>query len=180
MKIYTKKGDKGQTSILGGTKLPKHDIRIEAYGTVDELNAHVGWLRDQKVSASIKKDLITIQEQLFTIGSHLATDKKKSRFVLPELKEEFVTFLEKRIDQMEETLEEMKNFILPGGHQAVSAAHLARCVCRRAERWTSAFHETEEVDPLILKYLNRLSDYFFVLSRRISADLKVVEVPWKP
>lgn len=179
MKIYTKKGDEGQTSILGGIKLPKHHIRIEAYGTVDELNANVGLLRDQDISDSTKNDLISIQEILFTIGSHLATDKAKTSFSLPSIEEKHIEFLEKKIDEMEEGLPAMTNFLLPGGHSAVSQCHVTRCVCRRAERWISAFNENTAVDAVILKYMNRLSDYFFVLSRQIAQNHKVTEVPWK-
>jgi len=180
MKIYTKKGDTGQTSILGGVKLPKHHIRIEAYGTVDELNANIAWLRDQDIQGVIRTDLIQIQEKLFTIGSHLANDKKKSKIKLPEIKESDVIFLEEKIDEMQDNLIEMKNFVLPGGHPAVSACHLARVVCRRAERLISAFNELSVVDPILIKYLNRLSDYFFVLSRKIAKYHHVSEVPWKP
>jgi len=180
MKIYTKRGDTGETSILGGSKLPKHHVRIEAYGTVDELNANIGWLRDQDIDAPIVQDLIKIQEILFTVGSHLANDEKKSSIKLPEIKESEVQFLEEKIDKMEEKLPEMKFFVLPGGHPAVSACHMARVVCRRAERWTSAFNEVNDVDPIIIKYLNRLSDYFFVLSRQIAKNHGVTEVPWKP
>ncbi len=180
MKIYTKKGDTGQTSILGGVKLPKHHIRIEAYGTVDELNANIGYLRDQDISELMKEELINIQNQLFIIGSHLATDKNKSSIKLPEIQEKEVLFLENSIDKMENDLPEMTNFILPGGHPAVSGCHIARVVCRRAERWVSAFNESSMVEPIILKYLNRLSDYFFVLSRKIAQIHDVSEVPWKP
>lgn len=180
MKIYTKQGDEGNTSILGGIKLPKHHLRIEAYGTVDELNSNIGALRDSEVSESTKNDLIAIQKVLFGIGSHLATDKKQTSIALPTISVEFVNFLEKRIDEMDEKLPEMKNFILPGGHPAVSQCHITRCVCRRAERWISAFNAVEPVEGIILKYMNRLSDYFFVLSRQIASENKTIEVPWKP
>ena len=179
MKIYTKKGDSGETSILGGKKLPKHHVRLEAYGCIDELNSSVGFLRDQNIGEIIKNDLLKIQEELFTIGSHLASDKDSS-FPLPALQETWVSELENKMDEMDAQLPELKNFILPGGHPAVSSAHMSRCICRRAERWTSAFNELEGVDPLILKYLNRLSDYFFMLSRKIGQDLKVDEIYWKP
>ncbi len=180
MKIYTKQGDKGQTSILGGIKLPKHHVRIEAYGSVDELNANIGFLRDQDIDSGIVDDLIRIQEILFTIGSHLATDKEKISIELPEIDEKEVEFLENKIDEMEEGLPEMKNFILPGGHMSVSSCHLCRVTCRRAERWTSAFAESDKVDDIILVYLNRLSDYFFVLSRQIAKNKGAEEVPWRP
>ncbi len=173
MKIYTKTGDKGQTLLIGGTRVPKHHIRIEAYGTVDELNSYVGLIRDQQIDTHSKKLLIEIQDRLFTIGSLLASDPEKSRMKVPDLNEEDVTLLEKEMDKMNETLPEMRSFILPGGHTTVSYCHLARCVCRRAERLT--IHLSE----LVIKYLNRLSDYLFVLSRKLSHDLNAEEIPWK-
>ena len=179
-KVYTKTGDKGETSLIGGTRLPKHHIRIEAYGTVDELNSYIGLLRDQAIDAHTQIILIEIQDRLFTIGSLLAADPKKSKMKLPEIKEEDILLLEKEIDKMEETLPEMKHFILPGGHTTVSFCHIARCVCRRAERATLKVAENEKVDAITYKYLNRLSDYLFVLSRKLAQDLKTTETPWKP
>lgn len=180
MKIYTKKGDKGTTGILGGTRLAKHHLRIEAYGTVDELNAFVGALRDAVDASQHRQDLLKIQEELFTVGSQLAADPVKNKMKLPMISEEDVLYLEQRMDAMEEQLPEMRSFVLPGGHATVSAAHICRTVCRRAERLCSALGENEPVNPLILRYLNRLSDYFFVLSRMLTQELGAEEIPWKP
>ncbi len=179
-KIYTKTGDKGQTSLIGGTRLPKHHIRIEAYGTVDELNSFVGLVRDSISEKELFDLLIEIQDRLFTIGSLLAADPEKNKMQLPQLNESDVVLLEKAIDKMNETLPEMKSFVLPGGHPTVSHCHIARCVCRRAERATLKLSENEKVDELIYKYLNRLSDYLFVLSRKLAQDLKANKIPWKP
>ncbi len=180
-KIYTKTGDKGQTSLIGGTRVPKHHIRIEAYGTVDELNSHLGLIRDNISEKELFDLLIEIQDRLFTIGSLLASDPEKDlKMQLPQLKETDVELLEKAIDKMNETLPEMKHFVLPGGNTVVSYCHIARCVCRRAERATLKLSENEKVDELIYKYLNRLSDYLFVLSRKLSQDLKATEIIWKP
>lgn len=180
IKIYTKTGDKGQTSLLGGTRVPKHHIRIEAYGTVDELNSHIGLVRDQNIDEHSKKILLEIQDRLFTIGSTLASDPEKSKVKIPEIKEEDVVLLEKEIDCMNEVLPEMKSFVLPGGHPIVSYCHITRCVCRRAERAIIALSEESFVPELVIKYLNRLSDYLFILSRKFSHDLKAEEIPWKP
>jgi len=179
-RVYTKTGDKGQTSLIGGTRLPKHHIRIEAYGTVDELNSFVGLIRDQEIDSHTKTILIEIQDRLFTLGSLLAADPVKSKMKLPEIKEEDIVLLEKEIDKMDDVLPEMKHFVLPGGHTTVSYCHLARCVCRRAERATLKLAENEKVDEILYKYLNRLSDYLFVLSRKLAMDLKADEIPWKP
>ena len=178
-KIYTKTGDKGQTSLIGGTRLPKHHIRIEAYGTVDELNSFVGLVRDSISEKELFDLLIEIQDRLFTIGSLLAADPEKNKMQLPQLNESDVVLLEKAIDKMNETLPEMKSFVLPGGHPTVSHCHIARCVCRRAERAVLKLAENEKVDELIYKYLNRLSDYLFVLSRKLTKDFKANEIPWK-
>ena len=180
LKIYTKTGDKGQTSLIGGTRIPKFDVRIEAYGTVDELNSNIGLVRDQEIDEHSKIILIEIQDRLFTIGSLLAADPEKNKMVLPQISETDIVLLEKEIDAMNEYLPEMKHFILPGGHTTISFCHVARCVCRRAERCVLALTEVNPVDELIYKYLNRLSDYLFVLSRKITFDLKAVETPWKP
>lgn len=179
-KIYTKTGDKGETSLIGGTRLPKHHIRIEAYGTVDELNSFIGLIRDSISEKELFDLLIEIQDRLFTIGSLLAADPEKNKMTLPQLNEEDIVLLEKAIDKMNETLPEMKHFVLPGGHVTVSYCHVARCVCRRAERAVLKLAENEKVDELIYKYLNRLSDYLFVLSRKLTQDLKANEIPWKP
>jgi cob(I)alamin adenosyltransferase len=180
MKIYTKKGDEGTTSLLGGKRVKKHELRIESYGTVDELNAYLGFLRDQPISSAHVKMLINIQERLFAIGSSLAADPGKSNLKYPDLTAEDVELLESEMDKMDDDLPPLKNFILPGGHQAVSVCHMARCVCRRAERNVSRLAANEFVAPLILKFLNRLSDYLFVLSRKLSQEIGADEVPWKP
>jgi cob(I)alamin adenosyltransferase len=179
-KIYTKTGDKGETSLIGGTRVPKHHARIEAYGTVDELNSHIGLLRDQAIDNHSIFILLEIQDRLFTIGSSLASDPEKSKMKIPELKEDDVLLLEHEIDKMNEILPEMRSFILPGGHTTVSYCHIARCVCRRAERATILLSESSYVNDLVIKYLNRLSDYLFVLSRKLTKDLNASEVPWKP
>lgn len=180
IRIYTKTGDKGETSLIGGTRLPKHHIRIEAYGNVDELNSFVGVVRDHQADDAISKVLIEIQDRLFTIGSLLAADPEKNKMKLPEVKEEDIVYLEKQIDEMDAELPEMKSFVLPGGHPVVSFCHVARCVCRRAERAVLKLAENEKVDEIIYKYLNRLSDYLFVLSRKLTKDFQAEETPWKP
>ena len=182
LKIYTKTGDKGKTSLIGGTKVPKSHTRIESYGTVDELNSFIGLLNDYLTDENSKKNLKEIQDRLFTIGSSLACDpEKEPALKIPDLKETDVTFLEKEIDTMNEVLPVMKNFILPGGHVAVSTAHICRCVCRRAERICVSMQENNLfVDPLVIKYLNRLSDYLFVLARFIAHQLGVEEIVWNP
>jgi cob(I)alamin adenosyltransferase len=180
MKIYTKTGDKGQTSLLGGSRVPKHHLRIESYGTIDELNSYIGLLRDQAINAKHIEVLLEIQDRLFTIGSYLASEPQKSKVKIPLLNEEDVVFLEKQIDELNEALPPMRSFILPGGHTTVSFCHIARCVCRRAERLVVHLSETETVSDTILRYLNRLSDYLFVLARKLSEELKASEIPWKP
>jgi cob(I)alamin adenosyltransferase len=147
---------------------------------VDELNSYIGLIRDQKMDEHTVKILLEIQDRLFTIGSSLASDPEKSKMKIPDLKEEDITLLENEIDKMNETLPEMRSFVLPGGHTTVSFCHIARCVCRRAERLTIHLSETEFVADLVIKYLNRLSDYLFVLSRKLTMDLKANEIPWKP
>lgn len=178
-KIYTKTGDKGQTSLIGGTRLPKQHVRIEAYGTVDELNSHVGLLRDVIEDKTTFDLLISIQDRLFTIGSHLAADPEKNKMQLPPIFEEDVVALEKAIDTINEQVPEMKSFVLPGGHVHVSYCHIARCVCRRAERAVLRLAENEKIEEIHAKYLNRLSDYLFMLSRWITMDKKANEIPWK-
>ncbi len=160
--------------------MPKHHLRIESYGTVDELNSYIGLIRDQEIDLHYKEVLIEIQDRLFTIGSSLASDPEKSKMKIPDLKEEDVLLLEREMDKMDESLPEMKSFVLPGGHTTVSYCHIARCVCRRAERMTIHLSETSFVADLVIKYLNRLSDYLFVLSRKLSKDLNAAEIPWKP
>ncbi len=180
MKIYTKTGDKGETSLIGGTRVPKNHIRIETYGTVDELNSWIGLIRDQKINESHISLLLEIQDRLFTIGSILASDRENPKMKLPEISENDILILEKAIDEMDNSLEPMKSFVLPGGHTTLSYCHIARCVCRRAERLTVSLAETEKVNELIIKYLNRLSDYLFTLSRKLAQELGVIEHPWKP
>lgn len=180
IKIYTKTGDQGKTSLIGGTKVPKSHIRIEAYGTVDELNSYIGLVNDHFTDTKLV--LKEIQDRLFTIGSSLACDPdKEPKMKIPDLKEEDITTLEKQIDTMNEVLPAMRSFILPGGHVAVSTIHIARCVCRRAERCCVNMQQHELfVDPLVIKYLNRLSDYLFVLARYAGHLLQVSEIPWQP
>lgn len=180
MKIYTKTGDEGQTSLFGGKRVSKADLRIETYGTIDELNSWVGLLRDQEVNGKRKEVLVEIQDRLFTIGSLLAVEPGNTKVKVPQLRPEDVVFLEKQIDQMETKLEPMKSFVLPGGHASVSYGHVARTVCRRAERLTIALATAESVEPEIIKYLNRLSDYFFVLCRMMTKELGVDETLWTP
>ena len=177
-KIYTKTGDKGQTSLYGGRRLPKSHIRIDAYGTVDELNSYIGLIRDNTTDGSMRDLLKSIQDRLFTIGANLASDPEKEMKV-PDIRKTDVEILEASIDEMNETLPALKNFILPGGHTTVSFCHIARCVCRRAERITVALQQVEPVEDILLIYLNRLSDWLFVLARKMALDLKVEEVEWK-
>ena len=180
MKVYTKKGDTGTTQLIGGRRVSKSSIRIESYGTVDELNSFIGLIRDQEIDALYKTQLIEIQDRLFTIGSHLANDTNNSNMKLPSISELDVENLEKWMDEMDELLPEMKSFVLPGGHVAVSHCHVARCVCRRAERVIVLLKENDFVEEIIYKYINRLSDYLFVLSRKLTLDLHAEEQPWKP
>ena len=181
-KIYTKTGDKGGTSLIGGVRVPKNHIRIESYGTVDELNSYLGMVSDMASNTAISEQLREIQDRLFTIGSALATDPgKEIKMKLPDLHDTDAEWLEQRIDEMNEVLPEMRSFILPGGNVASSTCHVARCVCRRAERICVGMQEQGEVmPPLILLYLNRLSDYLFVLSRYISQINNAGEIPWRP
>jgi cob(I)alamin adenosyltransferase len=179
-KIYTRKGDTGTTQLIGGNRVPKHHLRIETYGTVDELNSWVGVIRDSVSDDASRKTLYEIQDRLFTIGSMLATQPGYDKMKLPELTQTDVEVLEHEIDRMNETLPEMKSFLLPGGHIGNSFGHVARCVCRRAERLVSQLNEDEPVTPMVLQYLNRLSDYLFVLSRWVSKLNNAEEVPWKP
>jgi len=181
-KIYTKTGDKGKTALIGGTKVPKSHLRIETYGTVDELNSYIGLVNDHITDAATNTLLKEIQDRLFTIGASLATDpEKETGMSIPDLKAEDVQLLEKSMDAMNEELPVMKSFILPGGHVAVSTCHVARCVCRRAERLCVGMQEEGLfIEPLVLQYTNRLSDYLFVLARWIGHKLGVPEVTWKP
>ena len=180
MKIYTKKGDTGKTGLIGGTRILKSSLRIEAYGTVDELNAHIGLIRDQEIHSTYIEQLIEIQDRLFTIGSSLASDPEKSKMKIPDLLDSDIEILENWMDEMEANLEPMKFFVLPGGHTTVSYCHIARCVCRRAERIIVDLNQSEFVAPQVIMYMNRLSDYLFMLGRKLSADLGITEQPWRP
>lgn len=178
MKVYTKTGDKGQTSLIGGVRVAKNHSRIEAYGTLDELNSFIGLVRDYTKDVSQNTLLYKVQNTLFVIGSNLAS-VPEAKMEIPNLQDQEITELEEAIDQMEEQLEPLKNFILPGGHPAVSHAHVARCVCRRAERLCVAVNDHEEIDHSIIPYLNRLSDYLFVLGRFLAKENEAQEVIWK-
>ncbi|WP_426668160.1 cob(I)yrinic acid a,c-diamide adenosyltransferase [Mucilaginibacter sp. McL0603] len=180
MKIYTKTGDKGYTSLIGGTRVPKHHLRIESYGTVDELNSYIGLIRDQDITTHDKQLLKEIQDRLFTIGSSLASDPEKSKMIIPDLHDADIELLEKEMDAMNHNLPELRHFILPGGNNAISFCHIARCVCRRAERLSVHLSEESQVDNKVNIYLNRLSDYLFVLARKIGNDQKVPENQWIP
>lgn len=182
MKIYTKTGDKGNTSLIGGTKVPKSDVRIDTYGTVDELNSWIGLINDQLNDEEFRPVLKEVQDRLFTIGSSLATDAdKEPKMKLPDLKASDIEFLEKKIDEMTSQLPPMKSFILPGGHVAVSSIHVTRCVCRRAERLAVGMQQHDLfVDQQVIQYLNRLSDYLFTLARYAAQKLGAEEIPWKP
>ena len=180
MKIYTKTGDKGFTSLIGGSRVAKYHIRIESYGTVDELNAYLGLIADQDISAHHQQILKQIQERLFTIGASLAADPEKSRMVIPDLHMKDIELLEKEMDAMDEHLPELKHFILPGGNTTVSYCHLARCVCRRAERITVHLAEESTVDEKVNIYLNRLSDYLFTLARKLGNEQNIPENQWIP
>ena len=180
MKVYTKKGDTGTTQLIGGTRVSKSSLRIESYGTIDELNSFIGLIRDQDIDEKYKQQLIEIQDRLFTIGSSLASDPEKSKMKIPDLLESDIQFLEDCMDEMDRELPEMKFFVLPGGHTTVSYCHLSRCVCRRAERIIVALSEHDFVAEGVFKYVNRLSDYLFVLSRKLAQDLKASEQPWRP
>ncbi len=181
-KIYTKTGDQGKTALIGGTKVPKSNLRIDAYGTVDELNSYIGLVSDHLSAYTDTVALLReIQDRLFTIGSSLACDPDKdTKMRIPDLHAADITLLENSIDKMNEVLPEMKSFIIPGGHVAVSTCHIARCVCRRAERLCVGLQEQQQfIEPLVLQYMNRLSDYLFVLARWIGHQLQVAEIPWK-
>ena len=187
MKIYTKTGDNGTTALFGGTRVKKYNSRIESYGTVDELNSYLGLIKDQDISDEAKASLLKIQNELFTLGAMLATPPEKEtlkngeeRLNIPKIDDTSILFLENEIDKMDAVLPQMTHFVLPGGHQAVSFCHIARCVCRRAERLSVELNDEEPLNENILKYLNRLSDYLFVLARKLSLDLKIEEIKWIP
>jgi cob(I)alamin adenosyltransferase len=180
MKIYTKTGDTGSTSLVAGTRVSKASIKIDSYGNIDELNSWIGVLRDDPVHESRREVLKEIQDRLFTIGADLASEPEQTKKKLPDLYESDIELLEKEMDTMNEVIPPLRLFVLPGGHQSVSFAHVARTVCRRAERQIIALSNEEEVNPLIIKYINRLSDYLFVLSRKITQELGTEEVAWHP
>lgn len=177
-KIYTKTGDTGQTALFGGKRLPKSHLRIECYGTVDELNSYIGLVRDRSDDEHVRAILFEIQNRLFDLGANLATDPSK-QLTTPTIAPTDIQLLENEIDKMEATLPPLKNFILPGGHPTVSHCHVARCICRRGERLVVALNMEEPVSPAVLQYLNRLSDFLFVLARKIGQDLGAEEVIWK-
>ena len=180
MKIYTKTGDKGQTSLIGGTRVPKYHLRIEAYGTVDELNSYIGLIMCQDIDPHYQTVLKEIQDRLFTVGASLASDPEKSRMKIPDLNAPDITLLEEEMDKMNELLPALTHFVLPGGNSVVSYCHLARCVCRRAERLTVHLAAESFVDENMTVYLNRLSDYLFVLARKLNLDAKTPENIWIP
>ena len=182
MKVYTKTGDKGETSLIGGRKVSKSDLKIEAYGTVDELNSFIGLLRDQDINQKKERQqlLQDVQDNCFVIGSILATVQGYTKFKLPEITEDHVKQLEDAMDAMEEELPELKYFVLPGGHSSVSTAHVCRTVTRRAERCIIRLSHEEEINPVIIKYINRLSDYFFGLGRKMGQELDAPEIKWVP
>ncbi len=181
LKIYTKTGDSGNTSLIGGTKVSKSNLRIEAYGTIDELNSYIGLCRDLIEDTFSQKTLLEVQDRLFTMGSTLACDpEKETQMKLPDLGQGDIEWLEKEIDRMNELLPEMKSFILAGGHPTISHLHIARCICRRAERTCVRLSELSLVESKIIIYLNRLSDYLFILARYTGMQLGAEEIPWKP
>lgn len=179
-KIYTRQGDKGMTSLIGGKKVPKFDDRIEAYGTVDELISYIGLLRDLVKDKPVTKQLVQIQDRLMVCASLLALPESENYENVPLIEEKDIEYLEDQIDQMEENLEQLTHFILPGGHPQVSYCHIIRNICRRAERRIILLNEKSTVPENVIKYVNRLSDYFFVLSRKLSRDFNVDEIPWNP
>lgn len=179
-KIYTKTGDRGETSLIGGARVPKFHPRIEAYGTLDELNSYIGLIRDLTPNAVIGQELLAIEECLFVAESQLATDAEKEiPSQLPKITEQDVTALELSIDKMNESLAPLMNFILPGGHPISSHCHIARCICRRAERIIIFLNENTVIDPLVIKYVNRLSDYLFVLARFVLYQNNIPEIKWE-
>lgn len=180
MKIYTKTGDRGTTSLVNGNRVVKSDLRINTYGTVDELNTFTGLLASLEIDDHSREVLLRIQNLLFTIGSNLAMDENKENITLPEINEEHVLFLEKEIDFMEEGLEPLKNFIIPGGDRRVASAHVCRTVCRRAERLYVELSQKVEVDPTIGNFLNRLADFYFMMARKLMKDFDVKPIIWNP
>lgn len=180
MKIYTRTGDKGTTSLIGGKRVPKYHARIEAYGTVDELISYIGLLRDQPIDGAAKQTLIRIQDNLMDCAAILAADCTDCKVKIPTIQDEKITFLEKEIDKMDATLDPLASFVLPGGHQSVSICHICRTVCRKTERITIKLAEEMPVPENLIKYLNRLSDFFFILSRKLAKDLNIEQIKWQP
>ncbi|CAG5085596.1 cob(I)yrinic acid a,c-diamide adenosyltransferase [Parvicella tangerina] len=180
MKVYTKTGDTGETSLFGGKRVKKYNVRIEAYGTSDELNSWIGLIISQSIHEDHKSLLIEVQDRIFTLGAQLAADPDKPKLKMPRIKQEDILLLEERIDKMDEDLPEMTKFTLPGGNTIVSYCHLARCVCRRCERRVIELADQAEVEPLVIQYLNRLSDYLFVLGRKLAQETNASEVFWEP
>lgn len=180
IKIYTRTGDQGQTSLIGGARVSKNDPRIEAYGTLDELNSFLGLVRDYMPEEQLRQDILFIQDRIFIAESLLAVAMEEALAYLPSLQESDITFLEGQIDEMDKKLPPLRSFVLPGGHPAVSHTHVARTVCRRAERLVIGLSDHVQVDERIIRYLNRLSDYLFTLSRLLSQLLDVNEIEWKP
>lgn len=180
MKIYTKTGDKGQTSLIGGKRVPKYHARIEAYGTIDELISYIGFLRDQDIDSETRSFLIAIQDKLMSCASILAADCSDCKVKIPKILPQDISKVESEIDRMDSQLEPLSSFILPGGHQAVSVCHVCRTTCRRAERIVIKLSEETPVPDDLIKYINRLSDYFFMLSRYLAKKLKIEQIPWHP
>ena len=179
-KIYTKTGDKGETSLIGGVRVPKHHLRIESYGTIDELNSYIGLIIDSMQKKEDTKILFEIQDRLFTVGSVLASDPEKSKMKIPDLHIADVELLETEMDKMDLILPELKSFILPGGNLSASYCHVARCVCRRAERLVVHLSTETEVPEIVIQYLNRLSDFLFMFSRKLVHDAGANEIAWRP
>jgi len=179
MKIYTKTGDKGETSLIGGKRVPKFHDRIEAYGTLDELNSYIGLVADLNIDKHTKSILLEIQDRIFTAESLLASENPADNQLIPKLSEDDILLLENEIDQINENIPALNSFILPGGHITSSHCHIARCICRRSERLCIKLAQNHHIDPLVIKYLNRLSDYLFVLARKLVYDNQAKERPWQ-
>jgi cob(I)alamin adenosyltransferase len=180
MKVYTRAGDRGTSTLLGGVIVPKDHPRLEAYGTLDELNSWIGLIRDQLGDEQMRETLLRIQDRIMVGSTILASEKAETSVAIPELHEKDINFLEMEIDRMDKLLKPLKSFILPGGHTTVSYCHLARTICRRAERYSVKFIKNSEQTGILVKYLNRLSDYLFTLARNIAEDLKIEEIIWQP
>jgi cob(I)alamin adenosyltransferase len=178
IKVYTKTGDNGTTGLFSGERVPKHHIRIKAYGTVDELNCWIGLIRSQDIKKEQGKELIKIQRNLMLIGSELANES--SDLTIDLIQKDDVKDIELWIDRMTDELPVLRNFVIPGGHSCVANTHLARCVCRRAERFITELNDTSKTNPVIIFYINRLSDYLFTLSRKFAHDFNVEEIKWIP